>query len=168
MYWNGMKWIFLIPVWIKDGLMFTHFGKSLGGTSAQSLFARHLLAGLLCHHDQNLQLNLTLFWLRGRISIGNRIYRLKGNNTIIYEIDLDFSKWLASNYVKEISLYKCDLIRGYLCFIRCTATVFAWKIRFLAASSPSPSNIQTFIYNLEVSIRIVDTNQVTFRPKLFD
>ena len=111
---------------------------------------------------------LTLFWLRGRISIGNRIYRLKGNNTIIYENDLDFSKWLASNYVKEISLYKCDLIRGYLCFISCTATVFAWKIRFLAASSPSPSNIQTFIYNLEVSIRIVDTNQVTFRPKLFD
>ena len=111
---------------------------------------------------------LTLFWLRGRISIGNRIYRLKGNNTIIYEIDLDFSKWLASNYVKEISLYKCDLIGGYLCFISCTVTVFAWKILFLAASSSSPSNIQTFIYNLEVSIRIVDTNQVTFRPKLFD
>ena len=75
---------------------------------------------------------------------------------------------LPRSFVKEISSYKCDLIRGYLCFIRCTATVFAWEIRLLAASSPSPSNIQTFIYNLEVSIGIVDTNQVTFRPKLFD
>ena len=62
-----MKWIFLIPVWIKDGSMFTQLGKSFGGSSAI----------VLCPPSPprpEFAIELDTFLAQGRVSIANTIY----------------------------------------------------------------------------------------------